>query len=306
MNNLAKTDPKTLLADPNRCIEILVDALSSGSLNLIIGAGISISTKKNGFPNWIELTKNCCLKTKLGDFDPSRSGENKYLLSKLEQVRTQCQNTNLNFNDIVKECLYQDIKYNLKTLKVDLLIAIGALVMNSSKSSLANVINYNFDDMLEWYLTYYGFDIQVISGVKQLINSSDVVIYHPHGFLPATDRFEKFTSEKIILSQRDYVEASGFGDFWNSIQHTILSCKINLFIGMSGEDSHLETLCQFCYDKIIDKNRILGIMVLNKNQRTEIIENQNLKNGIITYYISDYSKLPELLLSITRKARGID
>jgi len=304
MNNLIYSDPNTLLFDQNKCIEILADALKYGSLNLIIGAGVSQSTKKDGFPSWAKLTNSCCKKTSIV-FDDNQSSQNKYLLAKLESVRKSCLNKGKDFSEIVKESLYENIEFNIDLLKTDLLIAIGALVMNSSKSNLANVINYNFDDLLEWYLTFYGFDIQVISDSNHLITSSDVNIYHPHGFLPKCERFVDFNSDKIILSNRDYVEAGWNTDFWNSIQHNILSNKINLFIGMSGEDPHVESLCQYSYDKIIGKNRLLGIMVLSLKNKNETIEQQNLSNGIVTYYISDHSELPDLLLKISRQARGI-
>jgi len=304
MNDLIYSDPNTLLLDQSKCVDILSDALKYGSLNLIIGAGVSLSTKKDGFPSWAELAKSCCEKTNI-DFDDKASFRNKYILNKLENVRKSCLNNGKFFNEIVKDSLYENIEYNINLLKTDLLIAIGALVMNSSKSNLANVINYNFDDLLEWYLTFYGFDIQMISDTNNLIISSDVNIYHPHGFLPKCERFVDFTSEKIILSNRDYVEAGWNMDFWNSIQHNILSNKINLFIGMSGKDTHVESLCQFSYDKIIDKNRILGIMVLSLKNKDKTIEEQNLSNGIVTYYISEHSELPALLLKVSRQARGI-
>jgi hypothetical protein len=319
VDNCISSDPKTLQKDQDKCLEIIIEALKNGSLNLIIGAGVSMSTnnpidaedrdsKSNiGFPNWIDLAKNCCKSASI-DFDISQSSNNKYILSKLEEVRDFCKNSTprLDFNEFVKTNLYKNVIYDINSLKTDLLIAIGALVMNSSKSSLTNVVNYNFDDILEWYLTYHGFDLQIISEINNVIYSSDTIFYHPHGFLPNSDLFSESTSKKIILSNKDYVRAKWNEDFWNSIQRNIFSSKINLFIGMSGEDTHIEDICQYSYEKVVEKERILGVMIQCIKDRNETIEKENNGNGVIIYYINNYSDLPNLLLKIVRTARGID
>jgi len=397
MINYIDTDPRTLLHDQDKCLDILVDALGIGCLNLVVGAGVSLSSNqyiahskstidlvepvKSGFPSWIELTEQCCRATSVDfdsskahinsyleerlseikskcsdasefnnllssklfegtdislnnysslinpkqsgfpswidltikscsavgiDIEPDKLSQNSYLLSMLELVRKKCKSKSLNFHKLIKECLFDNVSYDIKSLSSELLVAIGALVMNSTKSNLTNVINYNFDDLLEWYLSYHGFDVQVISDTNSLITTSDIVVYHPHGFLPKSEQYESYESEKIILSKRDYVEANWNENFWNSIQHNIFSNKINLFIGLSGEDSHIESMSQYVYDRIVIRDRILGIMVLNKRDKSDTIEQQNIENGIVNYYVDDYSDIPELLLSITRRARGIE
>ena len=75
---------------------------------------------------------------------------------------------------------------------------------------------------------------------------------------------------------------------------------------MSGEDPHVESLTQYCYDNIIKSERIIGIMVLRRDSANEDLENKNLRNGIINYYIDKHSDLPDLLLRICKKARGIE
>ena len=317
MNNLIYADPKTLQQDQEKCLDIIISSLKTGSLNLIIGAGVSMSTnnpiiakdsdsKTNvGFPNWISLAMSCCESASI-NFDVAKSGNNKYILSKLEEVRDYCTISGKDFNKFVKDNLYKNVTYSIHSLRTNLLISIGALIMNSSKSNLTNVINYNFDDILEWYLTYHGFDLQIISKVDNIIHSSDTVFYHPHGFLPYSGLFSEFTSKDIILSNNDYGRAQWNEDFWNSIQRNIFSSKINLFIGMSGADTHIENICQFSYERIVKKERILGVMIQCRESKDEEIEKQNNRNGILVYYIDYYSDLPDLLLKIVRKARGID
>lgn len=320
MDDYIYSDLRTLQQDQDKCFDIIVNSLKNGSLNLIIGAGVSMSTNisatteydcldtvkpiNRGFPSWIDLAKNSCKSASL-DFDFAKSSDNKYILSKLEDIRDYCAEKRIDFNEFIKDNLYKNVIYNIDSLKTDLLIAIGALVMNSSRSSLTNVVNYNFDDILEWYLTYHGFDLQIISEVNKVIYSSDTIFYHPHGFLPYSELFRESTSEKIILSNRDYVSAKWNEDFWNSIQRNIFSSKINLFIGLSGEDTHIEDICQYSYEKIVEKERILGVMIQCIKNRDEKIEKQNNRNGIVIYYINNYADLPNLLLKIVRTARGI-
>ncbi len=312
-------------------IETLAFALKSGCLTLFIGAGISKSASKE-FPKWNELVMTCCAKNEI-DFNISKAGldendtkniNNEYLLKKMEEVKHKISNESLYINN-VKEALYENIikdsdkdkdkdtkqeshndpTYDYVLMHKELLIAIGSIIMGSIRGNTDCVINYNFDDLFEWYLDQHGFKTQVISKFPCTIYKSDVNIYHPHGFLPLQKKYKGIETKKIVLSKNEYETViSEEVNPWNEFQRFILSTKLGLFIGMSGDDKHISSLCNYVYNKDVSTNqkRILAFIILIDNEENRSNEQENLRRGLINTYIKNYSELPSMLLSICRKA----
>lgn len=297
------SDPPELFNSDNS-IEVLSDALTGGYLSLFIGTGISkFSTPQ--FSTWQNLVASCCKKA-LVTYDPAKFSPyaNDYLLDLIDEVEDKVDaNEYLN---IVNDCLYDGISYNISTLQTDLLIAVGSLIMGSIRGSATIVINYNFDDLIEWYLSYHGYRIEIISTYPDIIRASDVTIFHPHGFLPSQKKFEKFRTDKIIFSHRSYRSANTDPcSAWNEIQRTILSTKCALFIGMSGDDAHIQNLCHYTYSHLLQKKRIIGFILLKRDNKNLETEKANKRIGLINLYVDDYPDIPNKLLEICRLASGL-
>ena len=178
--------------------------------------------------------------------------------------------------------------------------------MGSVRGSAGAVVNYNFDDLLEWYLSYHGFKVQTISDPPSIISNADVTVYHPHGFLPLTNKFKPFEMDDIIFSERSY-KASRTAEVnpWNELQRSILSSKCALFIGMSGQDPHVEDLCWYAYDRLLERKRIVGFIILSNTEENVSKEKDFFRNGLVTYYIKDHDALPEKLLNFCRLAADL-
>ena len=189
-------------------------------------------------------------------------------------------------------------------MKTDLLIALGAIAMGSVRGSAKSIISYNYDDLLEWYLDFHGYKIQAVSSFPTLLQKSDVCIYHPHGFLPLEKKYADLKTNEVILSQRSYLDSFKQVDPWNEIQIAHLSSHLCLFIGLSGEDDHIEFLCNEAFKRVKQQKErpLIGYMVLLDNVKNREIEDINLNRGLINLYIKDYNGLPNMILDICRKA----
>lgn len=310
---MAATHPDVLLEDSSKISEILVDALKQGVLSVFVGAGISMSTSKpllpGGviekpiFPSWANLVKTCCVKVGL-PFDDNQSFQNEYLLRTAESVETYCKDNCIAFHEVVEGALYSNCAdYDPKLLKLDLLIALGSLVMTSTRGNASVVVNYNFDDLLEWYLIMHGFTVTVVSELPTLAKRADVFIYHPHGFLPKLPKLKHFRQEALIFSKRSYQKAYNESSPWNEFQKARFGCNLCLFLGLSGDDEHIEWLYSNAFDQLHGK-RIVGVVVLFDNKENRAKQEQNKRRGVIHYYIASYDDLPDLILSICRQAAG--
>jgi hypothetical protein len=292
-----------------KAIKTIAESLKYGYLTLFIGAGISKSATKE-FPKWNELVNTCC-HTKSINFDKKKAGLVKknddininYLLSLMDEVKRNCSGDK-EFNDLVSNSLYENVQYDYSLMSKDLLFAIGSIIMGSIRGNSDCVINYNFDDLFEWYLSQHGFKIQIISKFPTIITKSDVNIYHPHGFLPYLSKYNSHKTN-IVFTLSDYeCIMSEQVNPWNEFQRNVLSSKLGLFIGLSGDDQHLNSLCSFVYNtqSYVNKKRILGFIILNDSPKNKSTENDNLGRGLINLYIKDFCDLPPLLLEICQRA----
>jgi hypothetical protein len=293
--------PETYL-DRETAMQSLAGALRKGSLVLFLGAGVS-KAATSSLPGWDELVKACCA-GKSVSFNSARAESNEYLRRVIEDVERKC--TNDEFLALVEGALYTMVRYDIEVMKTNLFVALGSLIMNSLRGSAGAVVTYNFDDLLEWYLCYHGFVVEIVSDFPSLSIRSDVRVYHPHGFLPKIERFRKYRSKRLVFSQQKYeAEISSQDHPWNEIQRGLLSCNVGLFVGLSGEDPHISILCEKVYNRIVEKKRLIGFQVLLDDAASREKEGYNLARGIANQYLRSYDELPEFLLEISRRAADL-
>jgi hypothetical protein len=125
-----------------------------------------------------------------------------------------------------------------------MLSAIGSLVMSSRRGYVANVVNFNFDDLLEIFLEFHGFVTDSVFKDRHWAGNHDVTIYHPHGFLPLDKRHP--SSDDITLGTDDYltVMLPDARNLWRPLLQTFLRTHTFLHIGLSGKDPNLQSLIQ--------------------------------------------------------------
>jgi hypothetical protein len=120
------------------------------------------------------------------------------------------------------------------------LIAVGALVMPSSRGSIADVITLNFDDLLESYLEVHGFTSQPVPDLPALLRADvDVTVFHPHGFIPL--EATRVPTRWTVLTRQEFVQriATTSGHAWPRFLTNLFSTKQLLAIGTSMSDVDL-------------------------------------------------------------------
>lgn len=185
-------------------------------------------------------------------------------------------------------------------LKNELLIAIGALLMGTKRGSIAEVITYNFDDVLEWYLNLNGFVVDIVTDPLALTKNADVTIYHPHGFLPFSDEFSP--GESIVFDETSFNRRIGnTGDSpWRDRLRILLSTKKAIFIGLSGDDPTFGPSLERVQSEVKDRDIIGYWFRKSPSNRDQEISDKN--NKILPIYVDDYSDIPGFLLEITQMA----
>ncbi|MCK5347679.1 MAG: hypothetical protein KAR20_29930, partial [Candidatus Heimdallarchaeota archaeon] len=190
--------PLSSYQDKHIALDTLSLLLRKGSLCLFLGAGVSKSTGQ--FPSWVELVRFCTEEKNIiqdiHDDEPIDS-----LLMLMDSVRRKCASP-AEYKEVVQSFLSQNFERTYSHAQNLLLIAIGALAMSSRRGSVNDIITYNFDDLLEWYLGLHGHMIQVITELPYLHEDVDVRIYHPHGFLPSNEIYKN--SSHFVFDQFSY------------------------------------------------------------------------------------------------------
>ena len=152
---LAKFDALPLDSAPelflqrNAALRLLASALRRGNLAIFVGAGISMAATE-GFPNWVTLAERCCKKGEV-EFDRTKAiVDSRYVRLKMREVRSALPKSG--YLAVVEAALYEGVAYNDALLRTPVLAALGSLVMGAVRGAANVVFNYNYDDVLEWFL----------------------------------------------------------------------------------------------------------------------------------------------------------
>lgn len=299
--------PSDYRNDPYLAIPDLAKYLRSGSLSLSLGSGISEGL---GLPLWPELVERCLKKTNilkstaLTETLPA-GASNKDLCNLIDGVESAFGEPDLGHNQdyrtLVHDCLFDGVaEYGLEILRKDLLIALGALLMGSNRGSIKEVFNFNFDDVLNWYLRLHGFDTKIITVLPTLHRAADVTLYHPNGYLPKVMKLTE-SSDFLIFSQHSYDDRleAGYWDAWTYLFRTALMHRVMLFVGLSGEDQTFGPSLVGIKKKV--KDRPTGFWMFGPGAEEGTITNLSLRN-IMPLCFDSYDDYPKFLLAICQEA----
>ncbi len=316
-------------------------------LVLVLGAGVSID---HNLPSWNILIQrllfthlvydiehkhdvaNILSKLFTSTFAPDPLIASRYLYNKIIK-----KNDSLDFEELVRSAIYSnaELSFNSKLYQ-----EIVQLCISPGKSpNLSSVITYNYDDILEKYITDTDLDIPFTSiygpGIKK--NTLDLPIYHVHGYLPRGKKLSK--ENRIILSENLYHQQySDIYGWSNLVQLNTFKDKNCLLIGTSLSDPNLRrlldiarnlrndnALVHYCIkkrysyefvnselrrslnnDNIIDnetKNSLdideLTFSLIDLIEDSEV--NDAYSFGVDIIWVDDYAEIPELLKEIRNK-----
>jgi len=286
------------LKDLGNAKTYLADHLTKGTLVLFLGAGASTGF---GLPNWFQLIEYLRDKSGLPYISNYASAED--LQKAADQVKNKVGEERL--KELIEECLYKDIDTSIaKSLSNKLLVSVSALLMGSKRGHISRVVTLNYDNMLEWFLSIFGFVVKTVSALPDLEGSEDVRIYHPHGFIPNPNAGQS-KSNFIILGLASANRRLGTpGDAWFEMVRHILNTGVCLFVGMSPatlSDRALAPLFQTVGEEHVGK-RPLGIWIVGQNITSDV-EQEYASNNIIPIQLASHDDIPEFILEICQIAR---
>jgi hypothetical protein len=300
-------------ADETQLIQILAKNLVEGRLGLLLGAGVS---SFYGLPDWKALVNHISKST--GEAKLTSDSD---ILIKANAIRVKhFKDKEHEFALVVKNALYEGVSRDFDSLRQnDLLAAIGALAMSSSRGSASNIVTLNYDDILETYLEYYGYTTSSVTAShgRHWVPNKDVVIYHPHGFLPLEEkRQDQLTN--IVLGKADYlkIQSNSSQNLWRSTLLNLLRTHTFIHIGLSGDDEHLQNLIHECSEGHAIRNErtlfhSLRIISAKPNQAKSAKKNQadlitTFESwGVFTHLVTDHSETPKFLFKICQAARDL-
>lgn len=284
---------------------ILSEYLYEGKLALALGAGTS---QFLGFPLWWELVHGICVEHH-GTSSINKDTTTSELKAAVDEIERSIKDPDI-FNDLVKKILYKNVNYlnDITIIRNELLISLGTLMMGSRRGSVNNVITYNYDNVLEWYLGLHGFDVRIISDPRTMTTNSDVTIYHPNGFLPLQDN--KNRSKKLIFSETSFVnrerESMIDDKLWTNVLDRLSIEKVFIFIGLSGRDPTIYPRLLDIFENQLNENRPVGYwFYVRENGMEEQEIDKNLRYGIVPIIVKNKDDIPRYLLDVCQRAMAL-
>lgn len=221
--------------DPNLAARDIGELLGVGSLSLFLGAGVS---QGFGLPSWPQLVARLI----------GRGNDKQFIRSLRKKSDTEVarlvddvDSGDASFASKVHSALYEgsDADLSDRFVASPLLSAVTALFSGSCRGRVRTVVSYNYDDVLERYLRFYGFRVSVRRWPSDLTRWADVEVNHPHGFLPRDEDFEDWSGE-IVLSDKSYrTRRTEINEGWSMAVQQTLQSTIGVFVGLSGDDNSL-------------------------------------------------------------------
>jgi hypothetical protein len=278
-------------------------------LALFIGSGISLKLAKGddgllmGLPDWETLIKN--LYSLKGEKPPVNTDFPKAA----ESFRLRfCKDDDDLWIATVSEALYRDATLDFETIrKNDTLGAIGALIMASLRGSVSEIVSFNYDDVLERYLTYHGLKVIPTFEERFWANRGDAIIYHPHGFLPSPGSPFATRSTFVVLDRKSYSARTGHSDErMNQKMETVMQSHTCLFIGLSGDDERLDNLMlrtqsEGKHARNPTETAYWGVAFSTSHDPTDALRWE--ERGVYLHTLGSYQPdLPRLLFEVCQKA----
>lgn len=286
-----------------KCKSLLASYLKQGCLGLVLGAGASAPM---GLPKWHKLVENCLQqKDSTATVDENLdTAELKKIISKLKQGYSKS-----DYLKLVRDKLYEGVSFDFSTANKELLIALTSLFVGKIRGNVQNVITYNFDSILEWYLMTNGLSVNVTKHSNLFKRYSDVEVTHLHGFLPHNSEIGDM-SDDIIFSKEDFEDRKTQVTYWKVSMEEFYRHNVFLTIGMSPQ-SILDDICPFLratnqwYEQEkLTRTQPYGIAYMTPLKSTddrEYIVSSMIRDGIIPCFI-ERDKIPQSIFAISQLA----
>lgn len=289
-------------------VEYLAEALKNQRLAVFLGAGVSrelVNTGHGaiGLPTWSALIERLYDRAGLG----TPIGTNYVQLAEdFKNTLIHQGKTLAEVHANVQTVLYEKVSLAFESIRQNAtLTGIGALVSHSRRGQVSEVFTLNYDDILERYLRYHGIIANPVIEERFWAQPADVLVHHPHGFLPSPGSPFPSRSSFLVFDERSYL-AEKPDSRWNQRMEVSMQAHICLFIGLGRDDQHLKRLVATTSEKHAFSPTIDGYwgVVLRVNpEQSEVLdwEQYHVHVEPLANYSSD---LPGLLFAVCQQAAG--
>jgi SIR2-like domain len=207
------------------------------------------------------------------------------------------------FRSLVRNALYDGVALDFATIRRNPTLAgIGALVSHSLRGQVSEVFTLNFDDILERYLRFHGIIAKPVIAERFWAEPADLLVHHPHGFLPSPGSPYTVPSSFLVFDERSYVDQNP-DSRWNQRIEVAMQAHICLFVGL-GHDMHLKQLVARTVQMHAfspAKDGYWGIVLRARPKAAEVQDWAQYHVHVES--LSNYSKdLPSLLFSVCQEA----
>jgi hypothetical protein len=211
------------------------ESLAYGSALLCLGAGVS---RFAGLPTWSELLEKVAKFAGFSDAQLSGLAQIENLFDRGQQILTEgFKGNRAAFLGTVRSCLYSDSRVlnGADAFSNRGMQALSFLCSRSLRGGCANVITYNFDDLLQRIFSYNGSVHRTVDEPFFVTSRADVTIFHPHGILQASDQGNNRC--RAVITRDDLNDPSYA--HWSKTLFQQFSTQFPLLIGLSGSDEAL-------------------------------------------------------------------
>lgn len=283
-------------SDNEQLISYLGRQLRDGRLTLVIGSGLS---RAFGLPDWDELVRRLCAKH---GHAWAHGLTCERIAEEIEERYYKDQPTL--FLDAVKSALYATASVELAKLsEYKVFTAIASMVITARRKSCASVVSLNWDDLLESYLEWHGFDARAVSSDRFWNPSGDVAVFHPHGLLPHSP--SRARSDGIVFTQASYNAIRSRNGGLRRAMLNVLATHTCLFLGTSGRDTDVDELMQEAKAAHASRDEDSIYWAVNYTTDTEHALAATLeRRGVFVRRLHSYDDLPRDLFDICQAARN--
>lgn len=302
--------------------DIHIQKLSSNFIEdnvvLFTGAGMSYDAK---IPTWNELISDMFLsliENNLNESHDLKSNRNTLLNefikinngAPLLQARFIRTGLEKKFKSVLTNVMYKNCINNSEVLQQ--LTKLCVPLRNGT--GIHAVINYNFDDLLEYNFDQADIRYKAIYKEADIPTKNELGIYHVHGFLPRdTEKYVDIDKSLLVFSEEGYHDLYLDPYHWsNLVQLQFLKEKTCLFAGLSMTDPNLRRLLDISYRKSNSKKKHYAIMKRELmslegvdtsvfNHTSISIQEDYFKDiGVNIIWVDEYREIPDILSQIRK------
>ena len=298
----------------DKAISALSQALQSGRLTLVCGAGVSIGA---GIPSWnkllLRLLESMMNKISnaraisLNDANPDEF-QRRYRPSSLVLGKYLKSNLGNDFLPELRNALYDGNPTTCETIEAIIELARP----QRDGKPLDSIITFNFDELIEENLEKSNIRFKPVYAEGMRNDPKELPIYHVHGYLPRTGAIPDNTD--IVFSEDAYHNQFIDSFSWsNMIQLNKLSQNTCFFIGLSLADPNLRRLMDVSNRKNPSKNLNHYIIkkvpnFSNHNDTIDkldfLLEEQDANElGLNVIWVNEFSEITGLLKKIVQSER---